>query len=518
MGASRIPPRTRLRAPIPTPVWMTPPAGGLDQSGLGGPIDVAPWHRPGHDSRHDPGTTPGTGPGTTPPASGTQPPAAAPPVTAPSGTKSGSKPRSKKVSVRRLQRLLNRFIKRWLTGIKPLKVNGKTGAATRRRIKLVKYYLGYGKGRNAKVNARFLRRMAHPRDLQVLQQADDSHRHEAQGCAEGTGLNRHAKRIGQPREARGAHGGRPPGGGRPVDLHRTGRTPPAAARYGGIESGASGGLLASGRSRTKANDGSSPGGGHARPTSRAPRTKPAASGPVPPSNAGDLGPGAARWRLVPARGVPSHVKSSPVSTSPVRTSPVSESARPPTTRPRTRAHAAGAEAARRSRRTRPRRRAPRRSRHQAPERRPKALRPIQVPRPVIPARRPPIRARRRPTRAAPTDPAAPPADPDAGLDDTPGGRARSDGSRSGRSTKARTQAHPHRRARQAREPTDPSPHRVRDPGPERRPLPHGRARRADGSARRRDGAEDAALQPRAGAGARRPREGQRRARVLRGHA
>jgi hypothetical protein len=63
-----------------------------------------------------------------------------------------------------LQRLLNRFVKRWLTGIKPLKVNGKAGAATKRRIKLVKYYLGYGKGRDAKVNARFLSRMAHPRD------------------------------------------------------------------------------------------------------------------------------------------------------------------------------------------------------------------------------------------------------------------------------------------------------------------------------------------------------------------
>jgi hypothetical protein len=85
-------------------------------------------------------------------------------VTNPSGAKPGSKPRSKKVSVRRLQRLLNRFIKRWLRGIKPLKLNGKAGAATRRRIKLVKYYLGYGKGRDAKVDARFIRRMAHPRD------------------------------------------------------------------------------------------------------------------------------------------------------------------------------------------------------------------------------------------------------------------------------------------------------------------------------------------------------------------
>ena len=136
------------------------PAGGLDQGGLGGSIDEAPGT--------DPGTDPGTGPGTTPPAgppaSTTQPPAGAPPVTAPSGTKPGSKPRSKKVSVRRLQRLLNRFAKRWLSGVKPLKVTGKTGAATKRRIKLVKYYLGYGKGRNGKVNATFLKRMAHPRD------------------------------------------------------------------------------------------------------------------------------------------------------------------------------------------------------------------------------------------------------------------------------------------------------------------------------------------------------------------
>jgi hypothetical protein len=148
------------------------PLGGLDQSGLGGPIDEAPGTDPGTDPGTtpgtDPGTTPGTGPGTTPPAgppaSATQPPAAAPPVTNPSDTKSGSKPRSKKVRVRRLQRLLNRFIKRWLRGIQPLKVNGKAGAATKRRIKLVKYYLGYTKGQNAKVTARFLSRMAHPRD------------------------------------------------------------------------------------------------------------------------------------------------------------------------------------------------------------------------------------------------------------------------------------------------------------------------------------------------------------------
>jgi hypothetical protein len=144
------------------------PAGGLDQTGLGGPIDEAPGTDPGTTPGSDPGTTPGTVPGTTtpagPPASGTQPPTGAPPVTAPSGTKPGSKPRSKKVSIRRLQRLLNRFIKRWLTGIKPLKVNGKSSAATKRRIKLVKYYLGYTKGRNAKVNAAFLSRIAHPRD------------------------------------------------------------------------------------------------------------------------------------------------------------------------------------------------------------------------------------------------------------------------------------------------------------------------------------------------------------------
>ncbi len=69
------------------------------------------------------------------------------------------------VDVKELQRSLNRFERRWMCDRAPLIVDGVRGPATNRRIMAVKFYLGYGKDRNAAVTSEFVRRMRHPRML-----------------------------------------------------------------------------------------------------------------------------------------------------------------------------------------------------------------------------------------------------------------------------------------------------------------------------------------------------------------
>jgi hypothetical protein len=67
--------------------------------------------------------------------------------------------------VRDLQSALNKFTGEYLQGVGPLLVDGKKGPETNKRIRRVKYYLGY-KGRDQKVvsaDPDFLRRMEHPR-------------------------------------------------------------------------------------------------------------------------------------------------------------------------------------------------------------------------------------------------------------------------------------------------------------------------------------------------------------------
>lgn len=64
-----------------------------------------------------------------------------------------------------LQQSLNRFTEKYLLGVGKLKVDGDKGKATNSRIKRVKWYLGYGKDRNAKVTSQFVRRMRHPHSL-----------------------------------------------------------------------------------------------------------------------------------------------------------------------------------------------------------------------------------------------------------------------------------------------------------------------------------------------------------------
>ena len=64
-------------------------------------------------------------------------------------------------TVHALQRSLNRFTSKYLRGVEPLQVDGALGPETRRRVVLVKFYLGYGK-RDSSVKPRFVRRLRHP--------------------------------------------------------------------------------------------------------------------------------------------------------------------------------------------------------------------------------------------------------------------------------------------------------------------------------------------------------------------
>ncbi|MEJ7824927.1 MAG: hypothetical protein WKF48_05835 [Solirubrobacteraceae bacterium] len=64
-----------------------------------------------------------------------------------------------------LQRAINVFTRRRLSGVAPLKVDGKLGHATLSRVKWVKYYLGYQGGagvQNATVDKAFRSRVWHP--------------------------------------------------------------------------------------------------------------------------------------------------------------------------------------------------------------------------------------------------------------------------------------------------------------------------------------------------------------------
>jgi peptidoglycan hydrolase-like protein with peptidoglycan-binding domain len=66
--------------------------------------------------------------------------------------------------IKALQRALNAFTEKYLDGLPPLEVDGKKGTETDKRIRTVKYLLGYGgaERRSAAVPAAFLRRLQHP--------------------------------------------------------------------------------------------------------------------------------------------------------------------------------------------------------------------------------------------------------------------------------------------------------------------------------------------------------------------
>jgi Domain of unknown function (DUF1906) len=88
----------------------------------------------------------------------------------PAGRAGNGKPRLvASPNVRALQLALNRFTGRYLEGIAPLVVDGKKGRETNKRIRTVKYYLGYGgdERRSAAVKPAFVRRLRHPRSPRV---------------------------------------------------------------------------------------------------------------------------------------------------------------------------------------------------------------------------------------------------------------------------------------------------------------------------------------------------------------
>jgi hypothetical protein len=67
------------------------------------------------------------------------------------------------MDTKKLQRELNQFMRRFKLRHKWLKVDGDFGPATRERIKLVKYYLGYVGSPTSRVDNEFLWRLEHPR-------------------------------------------------------------------------------------------------------------------------------------------------------------------------------------------------------------------------------------------------------------------------------------------------------------------------------------------------------------------
>lgn len=70
---------------------------------------------------------------------------------------------TRREQVRVVQRTCNRFTTERLRGVKPLRVDGVKGPATNSRIMLVKFYVGYGRNRDARVTSQFIRRVRHPR-------------------------------------------------------------------------------------------------------------------------------------------------------------------------------------------------------------------------------------------------------------------------------------------------------------------------------------------------------------------
>ena len=79
--------------------------------------------------------------------------------------KDDPEPKTQPAAVKALQRALNVFTEKYLDGLPPLEVDGKKGTETDKRIRTVKYHLGYGgaERRSAAVPPAFLRRLKHPR-------------------------------------------------------------------------------------------------------------------------------------------------------------------------------------------------------------------------------------------------------------------------------------------------------------------------------------------------------------------
>ena len=108
--------------------------------------------------------------------------------------------------VRELQTALNAFTDRYLEGVGPLLVDGKKGPATNKRIRRVKFYLGYKRPehRSVKADPDFLRRLAHPRSPRASSPAM-----VARGIARRRKQNKAAREAAKPRAGVASFDGRP---------------------------------------------------------------------------------------------------------------------------------------------------------------------------------------------------------------------------------------------------------------------------------------------------------------------
>jgi hypothetical protein len=111
-----------------------------------------------------------------------------------------------KIGVRNLQQVLNAFTREHLKGVTPLVVDGKRGIATKKRIKQVKYYLGYGKtkGRSTRVDAEFVRRLRRPGSPRYSNPAM-----LARARTRKHNQHKNAKRIAAPRSGVASFDGKP---------------------------------------------------------------------------------------------------------------------------------------------------------------------------------------------------------------------------------------------------------------------------------------------------------------------
>ena len=108
--------------------------------------------------------------------------------------------------IRAVQLELNRFTERHLEGLGPLVVDGVRGPATRKRIRRVKYFLGYSgpEQRKLTITPEFRRRVRHPRSARYLTPAMAS-----RGLRRRRAQRKAAKKSAAPRAGVATFDGRP---------------------------------------------------------------------------------------------------------------------------------------------------------------------------------------------------------------------------------------------------------------------------------------------------------------------
>ncbi|HET8821550.1 MAG TPA: glycoside hydrolase domain-containing protein [Thermoleophilaceae bacterium] len=108
--------------------------------------------------------------------------------------------------VRELQTALNRFTDKYLESVPPLIADGERGQLTNKRIRRVKFYLGYKapEHRSSKVDADFMRRLEHPRSPRASSPAM-----VARGTARRRKQHKHAREAAKPRAGVAMFAGKP---------------------------------------------------------------------------------------------------------------------------------------------------------------------------------------------------------------------------------------------------------------------------------------------------------------------